>query len=262
MAAFEFIETPDSRQYNADGPSLSLVYSAIGEANEQTVMAFAYAATPTVYSTTMGVLHRQPIQLQPRSSDVFTVTIPYGLRNRELGSWDWDFDTSGGTITLKTSKSTLGYPVGLAPDHKGAIGVHGDEVDGAEIVIPALRINVNFKHPAGVLSMTRVKQLARWTGKVNSASFMGFDAGEVLFLGARGRNGSDAACDVSYNFAMSENATINIGDIVGVIKQGWEHVWVSFKDDVDGGNPVKQPQYAYVEQVYDTFDMAAELGFG
>lgn len=262
MATFEFTESPESRQLNSQGPSLTLVYTASGEANEQIVDAYAYSATPSVYSTNYGTLHRQGVQLSPLGSDLFKVTIPYGPQNRELGSWDWDFDTSGGTVTLKASKSTLGYPVGVAPDHKGAIGVHGDEVDGAEIVIPALVINVNFKHPAGVLNIARAKQLARWTGKVNDAQFLTFEAGEVLFLGARGRNGSDSKVDVTYRFAMSENATLTIGAIAGVIKQGWEHLWVSFKPEVDGGNPIQEPQFVYVEQVYDTFDMAAALGFG
>lgn len=260
--SFSFTESPRSRQSSANPPSLTLNYIAEGESNEQTVHAYAYGYTPAMYSTVYGTLYRQNITVSPQGSALFEVTVPYGPVNREIGQWDWDYDTTGGSVIITASKGTTAFPGG-APDHKGAIDVQGDEVRGTSVVIPALRINVTFKHGPGVITLPRVKNLARWTGKVNSTSFLTFDAGEVLFLGSRGKSGSSAQADSTYQFAMSENATgLSIGDIANVAKKGWEFLWVQFKPEVDGGKAVRQPEAAYAEQVYGTFDMAAALGFG
>ena len=151
---------------------------------------------------------------------------------------------------------------------RGAIGVDDKgQVKGADIIIPALKLNVTYRHPLGVVSIPYAKFLAGITGTVNSDDFLTFAPGEVLFLGARGADGSLAEASVTYQFAMSKNITgQSIGDITDVAKKGWEVVWISYKDDTDTvgstAKPVRVPQYAYVERVYDTTAMAISLGFG
>jgi hypothetical protein len=147
------------------------------------------------------------------------------------------------------------------------IAVNKDDVQGAEIIIPALKISVHYSHPAAVITIARIKYLADITGMVNSDDFFGFAAGEVLFLGASGSEGTDAETEVTYQFAMSANAdSLTIGDVTGIVKDGHELAWIKYKDAVDteGGKdlPVKQPEFVYIERVYETVDLALALGFG
>jgi hypothetical protein len=214
------------------------------------------------------LLYRQDIQVDPIGYDIWKVTVPYGKKEQTAGSYTITFDTTGGTVHISASKATIGkYPASTAPDYKQLIGVNKDDVAGADIVIPALKMSVHFKHPAAIITLSRIKYLASITGMVNSATFLTFAAGEVLFLGASGSEGTDAETEVTYQFAMSSNATgLSIGDVASIAKKGHEYAWIKYKDAVDTVDskdlPVKEPEFVYVERVYDTVDLALGLGFG
>jgi hypothetical protein len=236
---------------------------AAGEFDAAVVNAYAYAATPAVVAVLEGILYRQDIRTDPAGFGVYHISVPYGPRKYETGSFRFSFDTTGGTIHIKASKQTVAKYPPTAPDHKQLIGVHGDEVDGADVVIPALKISVHFKHPMAVVTIPFAKQLARYTGKSNSDFFLTCNPGEVLFLGATGSDGTDCEAEVNYQFAFSENLQNQvIGAISGINKDGWDVAWIAYKDAVDGNKPVKQPEFIYVERVYDRIPMALALGFG
>ena len=105
------------------------------------------------------------------------------------------------------------------------------------------------------------------TGAVNNAVFRGFQAGEVLFLGAGGsRRGTDPddRWEISYKFAASPNQTgMAVGSIAGIQKRGWDYLWVQYGEDVDATAKVliKKPIAVYVEQVYPIASFAG-LGIG
>lgn len=263
-------ERPGSRSMSADPPSLTTQWGLTGTTDHATALATIISGTPDTATSPAGLLYRQDVQMQPAGYNLWYATIPYGVRKNQLGSYRLAFDTTGGTIHIANSKETISKNAATgvtAPDFKQLIGVRGDEVEGTEIVIPALKITVNFKHPIGIVSLARIKLLSQISGTVNSTSFLTFAAGEVLFLGASGSEGTDAETEVSYSFAMSQNVTgMSIGEIVAFDKKGWEAVWISYKDATDSAGgvsyAVKQPEFAYVERVYETTDLAAVLGFG
>ena len=268
--AFKFTERRNSRESTSNPPSVTLRYAAQGEPNDAIVKAYAVSATPyIVVSDDDGVLYRQDVQLEPQGFALYHVSVPYGPRKTENGSYRVTFDTTGGSLKLTASKQTVASykqtgDAGAIPNHGGAIGVKSNkEVEGAEIIVPALKLSVHFKHPRGVITIPRIKDLARLTGNVNSDTFLTFAPGETLFLGAKGSEGADVETEVTYDFAMSENLQNKvIGGITVAAKQGWDVYWISFKNAVDGGKPVTQPEYIYVERVYDRIAMAASLGFG
>jgi len=102
------------------------------------------------------------------------------------------------------------------------------------------------------------------TGKVNNASWKGFAAGEVLFLGVSGSKRGEDDWEITFRFAASPNRTnIQIGNITVASKKGWEYLWVRYADVEDGGSNtlVKQPVAVYVEKVYEEGDFSA-LGIG
>lgn len=266
--AIQFEEMPNSRSIGGSPPTETRRYYCHGTSDQAEAYALAMLYTPPAIANPLGTLYRQDIQMDAQASNYYTFSIPYGPRQTfEAGSYSLSFDTTGGTVHITNSKETRdSYGAGgnpFVPDYKGAIGVDGDNVNGTEIVIPALKITVNFRHPAAVITLAKMKQLATITGTVNSGPFLTFAAGEVLFLGAQGEEGTETETSVSYQFACSQNATgLTFGDVASVAKRGWDALWIKYKDDVDTGYSVKRPEFVYVERVYEEINLAAALGFG
>lgn len=266
--AFRFDEMPGSGNQTEDPPTEERKYYAVGSVDQSFVMNFAQGATPSMVATPMGVLYRQDIKLDWTAADYCVVTVPYGKRDK--GSYNIHFSTTGGTVHITSSRSTVAsYGVG-APNMKQTIGVNEDDVDGCDIAVPALKITVSFKHPQGIITMQRVKQLARNTAYVNSDEFLTFAAGEVLFLGADGEWGPQTETSIKYEFAMAENAEdgaagdkrLTIGDIANIVKQGHDYAWIRYADEVDAGRPVKHAKHVYVERVYVRTAFQPLFGFG
>jgi len=262
------IELPDGIKATGFNPTELRRFKIIGVTNVNTANAFALASTPSIIGTIYGILYRQDLQTSKVAYNHWLIEVPYGPRKAVTGDFTWDFDTTGGTIHITQAKQEVGrFPAASAPDQRGAIGVDGDEVKGTDIIIPAMKINVNFRHPYGVITLPQAKFLANITGTTNSTPFLTFPPGEVLFLGARGQDGSEAEATVSYQFAMAANQTdMTIGEIANVQKKAWEVAWIRYKDNVvtaDGKEvPTREPKFVYVDRVYDEIDMATALGFG
>jgi len=234
--------------------------------DKNTAVAYAIASTPSLVSTVHGILYRDDVRVTQSAYNQWNVEVPYGTR--KTGDFTWDFDTTGGTVHINQAKEELRrYPVATAPNQLGAIAVDGNEVKGIETIIPAMKINVQFKHPLGVITLAKAKFLSNITGMTNSDAFLSFAPGEVLFLGARGSDGSDAEATINYQFAMAANVEgQTIGSIAGVAKRAWEVAWIRYQDTITvaGGNdqPTRVAKYVYVDRVYDEIAMTTALGFG
>lgn len=259
---------PNGIKSTANPPSETHRYKIADVSNKITATSYALAGTPSLVATIYGVLYRQDIQVTKTAFNQWDVEVPYAPRKNETGEWTWDFDTTGGTFHITQAKQEVArYPSGSAPHQYGAIGIDGDEVKGTDIIVPAMKINVSYRHPLGVLTLAQAKFLATITGTVNSDTFLTFAPGEVLFLGARGADGTDAEATVSYQFAAAKNVTgQTIGTITGIAKKAWDVAWIRYEDAVetDGGNEVaiRKPKFVYVDRVYEEVAMATAFGFG
>lgn len=267
MQQFSFEETPDSRQETFDPPTYTLIYKANGEQDDAIVQAYAIAATPSVVFRAAGALYRKDIKRDPDGSHQYIVTATYEKRERgstPVGDFTFSFDTTGATVNIKAAKEHIASYPDDGDWHKGAIGVKADgDVEGADIIIPALKLTYNFKHPQAIVTESFARTLATVTGRTNSATFRGFQAGELLFLGATGSDGTEAEAEVSYQFAASENVTdLSIGEITSIAKKGHELVWISFTDGVESGEAVRKPKRVHVERCYDSFDFSSVFGWG
>lgn len=260
---FRFKERRESGASTTSPPSYLAKFVAAGSNSPAYVKAYAAAGTPQVVATAEGILYRNNISVDPRAANVFYVDVTYGPRKTETGQYRLSFDTSGGTVHLTNSRQTVASYGSSPPDHKGAIGVEGDDVKGVDVVIPALVVNVHFKHPLGVITLDRIKTFAQYTGSVNSAPFLSFAAGEVLFLGCRGSEGSDVETEIDYSFAMSENiSNLAIGDLTITSKEGHDYLWIAYKPAVSNSRASQQPEFGYVERIYPRANLATVLGFG
>jgi hypothetical protein len=257
-----FDERPHGRTFDANAATASRLYFCSGEQNEAIVYALASASIPPFVTTPIGLLYRQPIQLRETGHALFDITAPYGRRKREVGSSSFSFDTGGATVNVKVAKQHLAsYPID-GDLHKGAIGVKADgTVEGADMIIPACRMMYTFRHPLGQIGEYQAVTLARATGKTNANTFRGFAAGELLFAGASGSDGTESEAELTYNIIASENATITMGDIAGIVKPGHAYAWAEFENEIAGGAPVVRPKAVHVEIVYGSIDFASVFGW-
>lgn len=259
MMAFRWIEKPTSRSQTIYPRTATLEFTATGTTDAQFVRTYALQATSVIYDG----LYRQDIKIDAVASDHWSVTVPYSWKN--LVNYDLEFDTTGGTIHVMASRETTGAFGGGAAvgDYKGMIGVHGDQVDGADVVIPALKLTVKFQYEIGIINLERIKTFARNTAKVNTDAWLTFQPGEVLFLGATGAQGTATPTNIAFHFACSENAeNLTIGQVANVKKKGHEYVWIRYKPEVVAGAAVMQAQSVYVERLYEPTAFQSLFGFG
>jgi hypothetical protein len=142
-----------------------------------------------------------------------------------------------------------------------------------DIVVPQLQWQEQYDVPNAYVNTVYVRGLAGVTGTTNSASFRGFAAGEVLFLGCSGSQEWDdekgkGPWSLSYRFAASPNAgssgsvpAITIGSISGINKRGHDYLWVRYEDEVGSNTLLKKPKHVYVDRVYREADFSV-IGIG
>jgi hypothetical protein len=132
-----------------------------------------------------------------------------------------------------------------------------DAVEGVEITLPKFGFGETHYIASGMVTFGYAFALRQLTGTVNQSAFRAFAPGEVLFLGASGRMRGQEDWEISYKFAASPNKTgLSVGAITGIVKRGWDYLWVRYQDDVDttANAIVRRPLAVYVEQVYTYAD--------
>lgn len=256
-------EIPESRKWTDDPPSLITAWQCLGEFDDQLARIAARSAIPTAYLSEFGTLYRQPLQIDEVGFKQYRVTAAYAPVKYETGQWTFDFDTTGGTVHISTAREHINtYPSG-GDIHKCSINVKQDgTVEGADISIPALKFTIRYRHPHGVVTMPFVKNLARITGAVNSTPMLTFAAGELLYAGATGSDGTEAEAELAHSFIASENATgLSFGAITGINKGGHELLWVEHVKKEESGKASTQPVRVHIERVYPALDIASIVGF-
>jgi hypothetical protein len=250
-------ERNQGRSYDIVGQKLDVPFVVTGAFSEATCYAVALAAS----SAFRQGLWRQNITANHQGNGCWHGTINYGPYQTAVGTYRLNYDTTGGTLRVTHSKAMRAKYGDNAPDTR-AIGAHDGQIDGADIVIPALKLTWTFRHPLGAMPISRIKQLAQYTGYTNSDAWMTFEAGELLYLGSTGSQGSDTEADVAYNFAASQNAVgLTIGDIAGIAKKGHDYLDVIWMDEVVGGADTKKAKYVYTHRVYDETSFQTLMGF-
>jgi hypothetical protein len=226
------------------------VWDANKEANVLQMRAALIAALPPVIDTNCGLDSLSWEEDEKKDHYVFTA----GYTSKQLESTvKISWDSTGGTVRMSTSRATTRYARSgvTAPNFRNAINVRNNEVEGVDVVTPALKLTFTYRWPKGVMNLAYIKAAAGMVGTTNDATFWTFGAGELLFLGTTGELDPTVATDVQYHFAASSNATgLSIGDIASVAKGGHQYLWVMFDQATDADRLVQRPRACYVETVY------------
>lgn len=185
---------------------------------------------------------------------------------------EWSFDTTGATVKITQSLATrfAGQRDGVfspVPDFKRAINVTKEGVEGVDVA--SRKLEFTYQVRAAYVTLDYVQFCYRITGTVNPYPFLGFDTGELLFMGVTGQSqtptdGQTPAWTLSFKFAASPTKGDPFGgsgdplevapDLTVPGAEGWDYVWVSYDQTTDGGRSGLRPLNVFVEQVYDYGD--------
>ncbi|MCA9179589.1 MAG: hypothetical protein KDB14_34270 [Planctomycetales bacterium] len=285
ITVYEKFGSPDGRFVNpvdGAGSAFTYTYVVLGTNNVTLATSAVATAAPLVYLANDGqLLVRQEFIPKVTGPNSWDIDVRYGTEDDrksheipEAGFWRFSFDTTGGTHKVTQSLETIhrveADPADPAPDLKQAIGWDGKKVNGVEIVVPKLEFSITAYYDPASVTTAYMKTLARNTGRTNSAAWLGFDPGEVLYMGSTGDGDVPLVSGARvkpiplvHKFAASENViNLAVGDMTVPSKNGFDYLWVRYKqiESADATNIVPKPVHAYVERVYEKVDFAALLG--
>lgn len=245
-----------------DNPADSVPWVVLGTSSETVAKAVLQASAPAIF----GTLYMQDVSVKEIAFETWDGNVRYGPKkqNKE-GEYKIAFDTTGGKQKITHSLETIhkyAPPGKTATDHKGAIGVTSHGVEGCEIVTPKFSWTETWTLPAADYGWAYSQVLKAITGKVNSGTFRGFPAGQVLFIGGKGASSSKdpAQIEIAYSYEQSNDVTAQtVGDITGIAKTGWQYLWVQYEETADttANKYARRPSGVYVEKVYDSIDFSA-----
>lgn len=255
-----------ARYVGGDNPTWELEYNV--EGTEDCIEARLELLYQT--SGTYDGLVRQTPRLEYIGQNFFIGTLVYGRRTPTAGRVEYQFEIGGSTEKRFQSLATRKYP-STANDYGGAIGVvkSGDSIDvqGSDVYVPTKQFSLKWTLEAAAFTTALEQNLyAMAIAPVNSTPFMGYAAGELLFLGASGGiKENDEYGELTLKFAASPNLTgLSVGSVSGITKYGWESVDVVREETDATGSGTKfiAPQIVgvYVHQVYNTSNFSALTG--
>ncbi len=223
----------------------------------------AIEAVRTAVPTTWNGLERGEIDAEQIGPMEWVATVQYDPPGAEMEEGDscYSFDTGGGTQHITQAKEHIAdyAPAGkTATNHKGAIGVTSDGIEGCDVTVPVYRWSETHIIADAKVTQEYRLRLRDMTGKVNSAPWQGHAAGEAKFMSAVGsKRKRKGDWEIAFNFAASRNKTgMALGDITGIDKKGWEYLWVEYEreDDQAANRVAKRPIAVHVERVCDLDD--------
>jgi hypothetical protein len=219
--------------------------------------------SPALWGT--ALIPRTSYDVEQIADRIWTGTVQYGYNSRNTNDIEFNFDTGGGSqkITQTISPLTVRSYGTDPPNFKGAINVDDNSVNGIDVIVPVYNFSETKRVSYDSVNAGFKSSIFTLVGKVNSADWHGFKAGEVLFMGASGsRHGRTGDVEMNYKFAASPNKTnVTIGDIAGIEKKGWEYLWVRYEKATDKNCLIQVPKAVYVHQVYESGNFSA-LGLG
>lgn len=178
-----------------------------------------------------------------------------------IGDDEYGFEIGAGSYTIYESKATvLGYTASgeasAQPNLNGLINVDADgTVNGVQVPPGTPQILTrSYGLNASLFTESYYRTLCGLVYHKNAGSFLGFDAGEVLFLGASGTKRGDVV-SMQYRFGVELNwSGYSVHPLFSpVTKQGWDYWWVYYEDreDTTAKRLLPKPIAGFVERIFD-----------
>lgn len=230
----------------------------------------ALSAVELFAPTTYDGLTRSGISIDEiRWPDKWEATATYSRVERtppETGEIEYSFDISLENQKIVQSISTVDQLVasGGVTDFGKAINVNTEgKAEGVDVRVPTSAFQIAYYPAVAVVTTAYQKTVRDTVGKVNSATFRGHAAGEVMFVGCSGRARNITDWELSFRFEVRLNRTgITIGDISGISVNGWDLLWVYYGRDTDATSHryIQKPVQVNVERIYERVNFTTALG--
>lgn len=266
----EFDSRPQSVGLN---PRAELRYIVTGTNDEAAAIAAVNAA-----STPYGLLWPNQIDLEQMDAyhggfKMFRASVAYGPvpgglgvgEGEELPTFTCDYSGESAKILQGLAVvNTYPAPGEPAVNFLGAINVTSDGVEGVEIEVPVFSFSLTISIPTALFTPSYQASVARITKSINGSTWRSFAPKEVRFDGMSVSGTFGERTSMTYRFSVSPNATgLEIGNITGITKAGWDYLWCYYWDDEDPASKmlIKKPLQVNVNQVYPLANFLA-LGLG
>jgi hypothetical protein len=231
---------------------------------EATDPATAITSALSLAPTAIGIWYRSAaVASETKRQDVYEITVTWSPRSPTSGSaprrTKTEFDFGSETQRIKYAYATTAYKRTTSPalpdvDLNEAINwKKGEGVEGVDIPSPTFSVRITNQYAASEVGANYFAALAAARCTVNSDPFWGWEAGEVLFLGATGSHdeGEQYPWTITFSFAFNDNVTdADLPGITGVAKKGWEYLETVSADGLNTDVIEPALNYAYVHQVH------------
>lgn len=262
----ELIESWESQGFTVPSSgaiSASKEYYVTGSSSGTDVFHFLGDNVPRLF----GGLPLTNIEVVPLGPLLFSAVCSYGIEsgannrtnispppittNSGADSYVFSFSTTGGTYRRKHAVEN-NQNFGPAPTNLlDFINWNGQECEGIDVVIPQLQFNIRKRRAGSSITLPYINTLVSLTGKTNNAAFMGFAAGELLFLGAEGQQVKDGDTEITYTFSAQPNvASLTVGGITVTDKKGHEYIW-SYITPVASSTSTPLVRTVYKSKIYE-----------
>lgn len=182
-----------------------------------------------------------------------TSTASYG-DNEEDEEATISFDCGAGTKHVSFAyNQRIAYGTIDAGGAVGWNGKHGDEMEIAGVDVPTAELRETHTKVMRTSRLTNsyIRQVAGLVGKVNSRTFNGWSAGEVMFLGmsySRAKSAKHVTATFHFSIQPNETNATLCGHSLGS-KKGYEYVSAIPKTSVAEDVPMVDIEAAHISQV-------------
>ena len=251
----------------------TVTYIVEGTEDDITACTSAYEFAPDEFSE---IPKKSASVAERLTENAWKIEVNYGSESKsssgDSGSEDdeatMNFDCSAGTkhMTQAIEQTCVYAGSGESKDSSdeasavpiGWNGKDGSESEAAGVDVSNGELRETYTK---IMSKSKVtgtswkRKVAELVGKVNSGSFKGWSAGEVMFLGCSytaPTKGSKKVA-VSFHFAirLNENRATIAGQSVGSVK-GFEYLWALTDDEVKDGERKRKIRKIYKAVVCET----------
>ena len=254
--------------------SATIYYIVDGTQNDAEACTSAYAFAPEEFSE----IPKKSVAISERLTDTaWKIEVHYGTEDKSSGGGDsgdetdeatMNFDCSAGTkhMTQAIRQTCVFAGTGETKESAAvaaAVPIGWNGKDGSESEAAGVDVSIGELRETYTKTMSKSKvtgtswkrKVAELVGKVNSGSFKGWSAGEVMFLGcsySAPTKGSKKVA-VSFHFAirLNESKAVVAGENIGN-KKGFEYLWALTDDEVKDGERVRKVRKIYKAEVCET----------
>ena len=251
----------------------TVTYIVEGTEDDITACTSAYEFAPDEFSE---IPKKSASVAERLTESAWKIEVNYGSESKsssgDSGSEDdeatMNFDCSAGTKHMTQAIEQTCVYTGSgeskdSSDEASAVPIGWNGKDGSESEAAGVDVSIGELRETYTKTMSKSKvtgtswkrKVAELVGKVNSGSFKGWNAGEVMFLGCSYSAPSKGSkkVSVSFHFAirLNESKATVAGQNIGS-KKGFEYLWALTDDEVRDGERKRKVRKIYKAVVCET----------